>query len=62
MRKRVSILYCLQELCACSVIGSGVTTFAAENDSHINLALVHLHRRHGILQQTGADGILHAVV
>ena len=24
---------------ACSVMGSGVTTFAADNDSHINLAL-----------------------
>ena len=38
MRKRlVSLLFA--GIMACSVIGSGVTTFAAENDSHINLAL-----------------------
>lgn len=38
MRKRlVSLLFA--GIMACSVIGSGVPTFAAENDSHINLAL-----------------------
>ena len=58
MRKRlVSLLFA--GIMACSVIGSGVTTFAAENDSHINLALTS---KAWILQQTGADGILHAVV
>ena len=53
MRKRlVSLLFA--GIMACSVIGSGVTTFAAENDSHINLAL--------FTYIEGADGILHAVV
>ncbi|WP_243110364.1 hypothetical protein [Ruminococcus sp. AM42-11] len=60
MRKRlVSLLFA--GIMACSVIGSGVTTFAAENDSHINLALF-TYIEAWILQQTGADGILHAVV
>ena len=60
MRKRlVSLLFA--GIMACSVIGSGVTTFAAENDSHINLALFTSSKA-WILQQTGADGILHAVV
>ena len=58
MRKRlVSLLFA--GIMACSVIGSGVTTFAAENDSHINLALFTYIEG---MQQTGADGILHAVV
>ena len=53
MRKRlVSLLFA--GIMACSVIGSGVTTFAAENDSPTSKAWS--------LQQTGADGILHAVV
>lgn len=38
MKKRLmSLLFA--GVMACSVMGSGVTTFAADNDSHINLAL-----------------------
>ena len=38
MKKRlISLLFA--GIMACSVIGSGVTTYAADDDSHINLAL-----------------------